>query len=87
MRLPNHTIQVSYISLNRNNNLCGLTRESVNLEVLHNGEYPLIRRLFMVIEANSPIDEEIGEGYKNYLLSPSGQKSIDRSGFIPIRSF
>jgi ABC-type phosphate transport system substrate-binding protein len=76
-----------YVNLNKNHNLCGLKRESLNLEVLHNGEYPLARRLFVVIESNSPVDEEVGEAYKNYLLSQEGQKLISKSGFIPIRSF
>jgi ABC-type phosphate transport system substrate-binding protein len=76
-----------YISLNKNNNLCGLKRDSLNIEVLHNGEYPLVRRLFIVIESNSPVDEEVGEAYKDYLLSQPGQELISKSGFIPIRSF
>jgi ABC-type phosphate transport system substrate-binding protein len=75
-----------YISLHSNDELCNLSRENLNIEVLHNGEYPLIRRLFVVIEANSPVDEEVGKVYKDYLLSPQGQKLISKSGFIPLRS-
>jgi ABC-type phosphate transport system substrate-binding protein len=75
-----------YISLHSDDDLCNLARENLNLEVLHNGEYPLIRRLFVVIEANSPVDEEVGEAYKDYLLSPQGQKLISKAGFIPLRS-
>jgi ABC-type phosphate transport system substrate-binding protein len=75
-----------YISLRSDDDLCNLARENLNIEVLHNGEYPLIRRLFVVIEANSPVDEEVGEAYKDYLLSPQGQELISKSGFIPLRS-
>jgi ABC-type phosphate transport system substrate-binding protein len=75
-----------YISLHSDDDLCNLARENLNLEVLHNGEYPLIRRLFVVIEANSPVDEEVGKAYKDYLLSPQGQKLISKAGFIPLRS-
>ncbi|MGK7916136.1 MAG: substrate-binding domain-containing protein [Prochloraceae cyanobacterium] len=42
----------SFISLNRDKNLCGLTSDRLNIEVLNNGEYPLVRRLFVIIEAN-----------------------------------
>ena len=41
----------------------------------------------MIIEANSPVDEEVGEAYKDYLLSKSGQELISKSGFIPLRYF
>lgn len=59
----------------------------LNLETLQIVEYPLIRRLFIIIEINSPIDEEVGEAYKNLLLSKQGQKIVEHAGFIPIRSF
>ena len=77
----------SFISLNRDQNLCSLTTDRLNIEVLNNGEYPLVRRLFVIIEANSPVDEEVGEAYKDYLLSKSGQELISKSGFIPLRYF
>ena len=77
----------NYISLNRDNNLCGLASERLNIEVLHNGEYPLVRRLFVIIEANSPVDEEVGEAYKDYLLSKPGQELVRKSGFVPLRYF
>ena len=76
-----------FISLNFNHNLCGLKRDQINFEVLHNGEYPLVRRLFVIIEINSPVDEEVGKAYKDYLLSQPGQKLIKESGFIPLRYF
>ena len=72
------TIPVSFV---RPRNNCDLVdrntnnlKNLINLEVLQTGEYPLVRRLFMIIEVNSPIDEEVGEAYKNMLLSKQGQK-------------
>ncbi|MEL6493659.1 MAG: substrate-binding domain-containing protein [Cyanobacteria bacterium J06623_7] len=59
----------------------------LNLSGLRTGEYPLIRRLFIIIEINSPVDEEVGEAYKNFMLTQEGQNLIARAGFIPIRSF
>lgn len=61
--------------------------QALNVEVLRTGEYPLVRRLFIIIEVNSPVDEEVGEAYKNFMLTRKGQKSIEDAGFIPIRSF
>ena len=60
---------------------------ALNVEVLRTGEYPLVRRLFIIIEVNSPVDEEVGEAYKNFMLTKQGQKLIKDAGFIPIRSF
>ena len=77
----------NFISLNKEPGSCKLERDRLNIEVLHNGEYPLIRRLFVIIEANSPVDEEVGEAYKNFMLSKEGQSLIAKSGFIPLRSF
>ena len=71
----------TFVGLNKNEN--GL----LNIEALQTGEYPLVRRLFIIIEINSPIDEEVGEAYKNFLLSKQGQELIGKAGFIPIRSF
>ena len=73
--------------MNSDRNLCGLKRDRINTQVLHNGEYPLVRRLFIDIETNSPVDEEVGEAYKDYLLSQPGQELIKQSGFIPLRYF
>ena len=77
----------NFISLNNEPKSCKLERDRLNIEVLHNGEYPLIRRLFVIIETNSPVDEEVGEAYKNFMLSQEGQNLIAKSGFIPLRSF
>lgn len=77
----------NFISLNKEPGSCNPERDRLNIEVLHNGEYPLIRRLFVIIEGNSPVDEEVGEAYKNFMLSKEGQELIAKSGFIPLRSF
>ncbi len=84
-----------YIGLNRDRHACksrpnnnlSVNNILLNNEVLQTGEYPLVRRLFIIIEINSPIDEEVGEAYKNFLLSKQGQELIGKAGFIPIRYF
>lgn len=59
----------------------------MNIKELQTGAYPIVRRLFIIIEINSPIDEEVGEAYKNLLLSKEGQNFVEQAGIIPIRSF
>ena len=84
-----------FVGLNNPESVCILERDGnlfpgddpLNTEVLQTGEYPLVRRLFVIIEINSPIDEEVGEAYKNFLLTKQGQELISKAGFIPIRSF
>ena len=72
------------------NSYCSSNTElekSLNIKVLRTGEYPLVRRLFIIIEINSPVDEEVGEAYKNFMLTKQGQDLIAKAGFMPIRSF
>ncbi|MEL6785808.1 MAG: substrate-binding domain-containing protein [Cyanobacteria bacterium J06607_15] len=78
------------VDLNQNNNYCDSSQDPkqlLDVEVLRTGAYPLTRRLFIIIEINSPVDEEVGEAYKNFILTKKGQKLIGKAGFIPIRSF
>lgn len=59
----------------------------LNIEVLQNGEYPVTRRLFVIIKQNGQVDEQAGEAYARLLLTDEGQKLIKDAGFIPIRYF
>ena len=83
----------SFIGLHQPDNSCNQLNSKItnnnllNIKALQTGAYPLVRRLFIVIEINSPIDEEVGEAYKNILLSKQGQKFVKQAGFIPIRFF
>jgi len=66
---------------------CTWQQNVLNFEALQNGEYPLTRRLFVIIDQNRQADEKAGETYKNFLLTDEGQKLIKKAEFIPIRSF
>ena len=66
---------------------CPQQRNKLNFEALQNGEYPLTRRLFVIIDQNNQADEQVGETYKTLLLTDEGQQLIKEAGFIPIRSF
>jgi len=66
---------------------CSSKNRKLNREALKNGEYPITRRLFVIIKQNGQVDEEAGEAYARLLLTEEGQKLIKEAGFIPIRSF
>jgi hypothetical protein len=59
----------------------------IDLAVLQNGEYPLTRRLFVIVEHNNPMDEQAGQTYAKLLLTNEGQEAIEKAGFLPLRSF
>jgi ABC-type phosphate transport system substrate-binding protein len=64
---------------------CQRQQNKLNLEVLQNGEYPLTRRLFVIIKQNGQVDEQAGEAYASLLLTREGQKLTEQAEFIPIR--
>ncbi|MBD1808476.1 substrate-binding domain-containing protein [Microcoleus sp. FACHB-SPT15] len=66
---------------------CPGQNNELNLEALLNGEYPITRRLFVIIKQNGQVDEQSGEAYAELLLTDEGQQLIQKAGFIPIRSF
>lgn len=66
---------------------CPKQHTQLNLAALQNGEYPLHRRLFVIIKQNGQVDEQVGEAYARLLLTDEGQKLIKEAGFIPIRWF
>ncbi len=64
---------------------CPNKRNQVNLVAFQSGEYPLTRRLFVVIKKNGQLDERAGEAYANLLLTNQGQELIEKAGFVRIR--
>lgn len=58
----------------------------VNKADFVSGEYPVTRRLFVVIKRDGGLDEQAGVAYANMLLSDEGQKLIEQAGFVSIRS-
>jgi phosphate transport system substrate-binding protein len=64
---------------------CSNTQNQLNFDVFFYGDYPLARRLFIVINQNGQQDEQVGETYARFLLTDEGQKIIKKAGFIPLR--
>ena len=64
---------------------CGSQRNQINADALKSGEYPLTRRLFVIVKQNGQADQQAGEAYANLLLSKQGQTLLGQAGFVPIR--
>lgn len=63
---------------------CPEQRNQLNLLALKRREYPLTRRLFIVVKRDGGLDEKAGLAYANLLLSDQGQALIKQSGLVPI---
>jgi len=57
----------------------------VNLEAFRDASYPLTQKLYVVIKENGSIEERVGWNYAEVLLSDSGQKALEKIGFVSIR--
>ncbi|MGB3493844.1 MAG: PstS family phosphate ABC transporter substrate-binding protein [Elainellaceae cyanobacterium] len=64
---------------------CPAQRNQINMAVLQNGEYPLTRRLLVIVKENGQADQQAGEAYATLLLSQEGQSLLEQVGFVSIR--
>ncbi|CCI03627.1 PstS family phosphate ABC transporter substrate-binding protein [Microcystis aeruginosa] len=64
---------------------CPQKRNQLNELAFQKGEYPITRRLFVIIKQNGQLDEQAGEAYADLLLTDQGQELIEKAGFVPLR--
>ncbi|MGQ4649885.1 substrate-binding domain-containing protein [Lyngbya aestuarii] len=64
---------------------CPNQRNQLNFEAFQSGEYPITRRLLVIVKENGQEDEQAGLTYANLLLTNQGQELINQSGFVRIR--
>ena len=64
---------------------CPQKRNQLNLKAFKNDEYPMTRRLFVIVKDNSRVDEKAGLAYANFLFTQEGQRLISDAGFVRIR--
>lgn len=64
---------------------CGQQHNQLNESAIQNDQYPITRRLFVVIKQNGGTEEKAGEAYANMLLTNQGQQLIAKAGFVRIR--
>jgi phosphate transport system substrate-binding protein len=68
-----------------NSSQCPNQRNQLNINAFRSGEYPITRNLFVIIKQNNQIDQQAGEAYANWLLTPEAQELIEKTGFVRIR--
>ncbi|MGB0563904.1 MAG: PstS family phosphate ABC transporter substrate-binding protein, partial [Spirulinaceae cyanobacterium] len=59
----------------------------INLEAFRAGNYPLTRRLFVIVKEDDQGDQEAGEAYAKLLLTQEGQNLIEQLGFVSLRRY
>ncbi len=64
---------------------CPQKRNEVNTEAILSGQYPLTRRLLVIVKQNGEIEEQAGGAYAKLLLTTQGKELLTKAGFIPIR--
>lgn len=63
---------------------CPNQRNRPNRTAIQSGEYPITRRLFVIVKQNDLEDEQVGRAYAALLLSAQGQELINKAGFISL---
>jgi phosphate transport system substrate-binding protein len=63
---------------------CPNQRNQLNIQGFQTGEYPITRRLFVIVKENGQLDEVAGVKYAELLLTKQGQELIEQTGFVPI---
>lgn len=61
-------------------------KNTLNYTAFQNSEYPLTRKLFVVLRQDGGIEEKAGEAYSNLLLTDEGQRLLQEAGFVSLRS-
>lgn len=64
---------------------CPGKRNQLNAEAFKSGQYPITRRLFVIVKQNGQDDQRAGEAYANLLLTNQGQDLITKTGFVRLR--
>lgn len=64
---------------------CPEQRNQLNVSAFQTGEYPITRRLFVVVKKDDQVDQQAGQAYANFLLTEQGQDLLEKIGFVRIR--
>jgi phosphate transport system substrate-binding protein len=60
-------------------------RNQLNAPAFQSGDYPITRRLFVIVKQNGQIDQKAGEAYAQLLLSDQGQELMNQAGFVRLK--
>lgn len=64
---------------------CPGKRNQLNNQAFRSGDYAITRNLFVILKQNNQTDQQAGESYANWLLTPQGQELIEKAGFVRIK--
>ncbi|WP_017315054.1 PstS family phosphate ABC transporter substrate-binding protein [Mastigocladopsis repens] len=64
---------------------CLQKRNQLNAVAFQTGDYPITRRLFVIVKQNGQRDQQAGEAYASLLLTNQGQELVSQAGFVRIR--
>lgn len=64
---------------------CSQKRNQLNAPAFQSDQYPITRRLFVIVKQNGQTDQQAGEAYARLLLTNQGQELISKAGFVRIR--
>jgi phosphate transport system substrate-binding protein len=64
---------------------CPKKRNQLNSQAFRSGNYVITRNLFVIVKQNGQTDQQAGEAYANWLLTPQGQELIEKAGFVRIK--
>lgn len=64
---------------------CPGQRNKINTSAFQSGQYPLTRNLFVIVKQNGAAEQQAGEAYANFLLTPQGQDLLAKAGFVRVR--
>ncbi len=64
--------------------VCPKNRNKLNIDAIKNGDYPIIRHLFLIVKQDGGAAETAGETFKDLLLTGEGQDLIKKAYWVPI---
>jgi serine/threonine protein kinase len=59
-------------------------RNKINAEVIKNQDYPLTRKIYVIVKADGTDRQKAGEAYAKLLKTKQGQDLLEKSGFVSI---
>jgi serine/threonine protein kinase len=60
------------------------SRNKINAEVIRNQDYPLTRKIYVIIKADGTDRQKAGYAYAKLLKTKQGQELLEKSGFVSI---
>jgi phosphate transport system substrate-binding protein len=99
LAVPQCTIKVLAIINNENKTIspyknpwvspaqCLTQKNQINLEAFKSGEYPddLKNPLYVVINQNGQIEQQVGMAYATFLLSDEGKTRLEKEGYVAVQ--